>query len=107
MAVTANDQVDRLARSVQLCCKGLITIDRDSIAITAICITKVAEHDEYIRLGFHLIIVMQDRIRRILETNTGSGGGNCDGRRFGGCHTDECDLDGRRSDCQDLIRSVR
>ena len=51
MAVPADDQVDRLAGRVQLGCQGLVAVDRDAVAIAAIGIAQVAEHDDHIRLA--------------------------------------------------------
>ena len=91
------------------CCQGLVTIDRDAVAITAVGIAEVAEDHDHIRAcGFHRIVIVQDRIGRVLKAQTGRGGGDCDGRGFSGGHADEGDFDRVwcGTDCQDLIGSI-
>ena len=46
VAVAADDQVGRLAGVVQLLGQRLIAVDREAVAVAAVGVAEVAEHDD-------------------------------------------------------------
>ena len=48
MAVATNDQVGRFSRSIQFCSEGQVSINRNSISVSAIAVPQVAENDDHI-----------------------------------------------------------
>ena len=106
MAVSADDQIHRFSGGVQPLCQGLVTINREAIAVTAVGISQVAEHDHHVGLRFHLIVVVKDRIERVLEAQPCRGRGEGDVRSLGCGDADQSHPDLIRScaDRQDLIR---
>ena len=83
VAVTADDQRDWLAGLNQLAGQRLIAIDGEAIAIAAIGITEMRQHDDRVGAGgLDRIVVMNDRIRRVLEAQTLGRRGNRDVRRL-------------------------
>ena len=67
VGVAADDERHRLIGIDQLLGERLVAVDRDAVAVAAIVVAEVAEHDDDVGLRLHLVVVVQDRVRRVLE----------------------------------------
>jgi hypothetical protein len=91
VAVAPDDERDRLPGVDQLPRQGLVAVHGDAVTVPAVAVAEVAQHDDHVGGGLHLVVVVQDRVGRIPEAKAAGAAGDGEDRRLGGGHAAEGD----------------